>query len=379
MRFNCNRRPMLDALKILNQARGCGRVNKVMTGILLNAESSPSGGRLTATATDGNEYCQMGIAECDVQEPGQTVLLAPDKLAKVLAEPHVDTIDVQLDKYREKASVHCYAGKFGFDVRDYAEFPTLSIAEGPDCSVRLDDLSDGLNSCLGAAGYTDTKPGDGLNNIATNAVTFEHGSDGLKLIATNFSRGATTQINSTPSLPKSRDVSPFAVGTDSVQIMASVIQSAIAKGWTHGDFVFSDGRVQFTGGNATLIARHFGLMPVRLKGKPQPFDSATVSREFLLRAARSLEWVHDKHESVFVTARPGHVLLSATSQNGRGEVCVPINGRSEIDRAVVKCTDLVKVLSAAKSETVEIGLAGSSIGIDTGRTFYTLALIGGSE
>lgn len=370
---------MLDALKILNQVQGDKPVNKVMAGVLLNAESGTSGRQLTITATDGYEYCQIDIGECDVREPGQAVLMVPGKLSELLAEPRVDTIDVQIDSRLGSAHVNCYAGKFRFEARDYAEFPTLGVTEDLDCSVRLDDLVDGLTSCLGAAGYTGTKPGDELNNIATNAVTFEHGTGGLKLSATNFSRGATTQISSTSSLPASRDIPPFAIGVHSIHVMVSIIQSAIAKGWMHGDFVFGNSRVQFTAGNATLIARHFGLRPVKLKDKPQSFDSVTVDRTILLGAARSLAWIDDEYEKIRITSRPGHILLSAASQKGRGEVNVPINGRSEIDGASVKCTDLVKVLLAAKVETVEIGLAGSSIGIDTGRTFYTLAMIGDTE
>lgn len=403
MKFTCSRAALAAAFKTLGPVRDHNPVKKILTGVLFEATASPAGGQVSATATDGGVYCRVDLDGCQVRRSGSCVIGAPDKLARVLAETNEETVDLELfggDTIR----LDCQAGNFRFDAKDSVEFPTLDDIEQVDCGVRMSDLVGALDSVLPASGSSAAKPEEGVGNVATNALTIELGSRGLRLSASNLARGAVTHVDCTSVLPAAKTVVPFAIPSRSARLIRAIAATAIEQQWTHGDLGFGEGRVHFSVARTVLVAVHHGWRPLQLVDKPKKFAALTVNRDSLLRAARSLQWARDDYGRVRLTARPGRLILSAKSPAGRGEVEVAADGRAEIDGLAVKCSDLATVLAAADVETVEVGprmcqegfscpcldhgewhhtpawpafSVGSSMGIDADRTFYTLNLIEG--
>lgn len=181
MKVVCDRSALLEALTMAQGVVATRTPSPILQCLRLTA----TGGRLLIGATDTDLSLRLGVAQVDVKQEGEAVILA-DKLVQIVRASEDSTLSLETQK---QAMVIRGADSqfkvFGHDAKDFPAMPEPG-AKAVGCEIPAGSLRRLITRTLFATAVENSR-------YAINGVLFDRSGRKLRLVATDGRRLALTR------------------------------------------------------------------------------------------------------------------------------------------------------------------------------------------
>ena len=357
MEFSINKSIFSEALSLIATVVPERSARAILQNMLLigNADNT-----ITLAATDLEIGLKMTIETLSMQEPGQ-VLLPASRLNALVKGSFADELHISIQDNR--AELKTKHGRFqipGLDVVDYPTIPDFK-AEGA-IFVHGDDLVDAVQKTVFATAKGDTR-------YALNGIYVNIGEHGAEFVASDTHR---------LSLVKKKVRNPDNSAFDGIILTKGMsILSRLAAGCDVVDINITANELLARTPSAEIIVRRVEGMFPRYNDviPPKSESSFSVGRDELLRDLHSIGLMtSDESRAVLFQVESGVLTLSASSENGEGDIRIDaeIVGQDvEIKFNYVFLVDVLKNLDDDKV-TVQYKDAENPARIDSGDFMYVI-------
>lgn len=331
MEFSIDKSLFSDALSLVSSVVPERSSRAVLQNLMLvgNADNT-----ITLAATDLEIGLKITLDVAAMQEPA-SVLLPASRLNALVKGSYANEIAVSV--HDNRAELKTAQGHFqipGADVTEYPSIPDFKT-EGA-FFIHGDDFADAVQKTVFATAKGDTRYA--LNGIFLNVA--EHS---VEFVASDTHR---------LSLVKKKIRNPDNATADGIMLTKGMVTlSRLAAGTDVVELNITANELLARTPNASLVIRRVeGMFPRYQDVIPPKSESCfTVKREDLMRALHTVGLMaSDESKSVLFTARDSALTMSASSENGEGDMRLDaevVGNAVEIKFNYVFLIDVLKNLS----------------------------------
>ena len=303
MEFSINKSQFSEALSLVTSVVPERSARAVLQNLMLIGNSDNS---ITLAATDLEIGIKINLEVVDMKDPGP-VLLPASRLNALVKGSYTDELHIDIQENR--AEIKTKQGRFqipGQDVLDYPSIPDFK-AEGA-IFIHGDDFVEAVQKTVFATAKGDTRYA--LNGIY---VTVKEGE--AEFVASDTHR---------LSLMRKKVRNPDNSTYDGIILTKGMTTlSRLAAGNDVVEINITDNEMLARTPNASIVIRRVeGMFPRYNDVIPPKSESHfTVGREELLRTLHNMGLLtSDESKSVILAAGNGGLNISASSENGEGNM-----------------------------------------------------------
>ena len=357
MEFSINKSIFSDALSLVTTVVPERSARAVLQNLMLigNADST-----ITLAATDLEIGLKITLEVMGLQEPS-SVLLPASRLNALVKGSFSDEIHIAVEDNR--ATIKTKHGRFqvpGLDIIDYPTVPDFK----PEGAVFIhgDGFVEAVQKTVFATAKGDTR-------YALNGIYINIAENGAEFVASDTHR---------LSLIKKKIRNPDQVAADGIMLTKGMTTlSRLAAGNDVVEIAVTANEMLARTPNATVVIRRVEGMFPRYHDviPPKSEHFFTVDREELQRSLHTIGLMSsDESKSVLFTVGEGSLTMSASSENGEGDIRLDAEttgGELTIKFNYTFLIDVLKNLSDDKV-TVQYKDADNPARIDAGDFMYVL-------
>lgn len=357
MEFSINKNAFSEALSLTATIVPERSARTVLQNLMLtgNADST-----IILSATDLEIGMKITLEVTNLQEPS-SLLLPASRLNALVKGSYSD--ELHLSIHENRAEIKTKQGRFqvpGLDVIDYPTIPEFS----PEGAVFIhgDDFVDAVQKTVFATAKGDTR-------YALNGIFLTIQENHAEFVASDTHR---------LSLVKKKIRNPDATAADGIMLTKGMTTlSRLASGNDVVEIGISANEMLARTPNATIVIRRVEGMFPRYHDVIPPKSEMhfTVDREEMQRSLHTIGLMSsDESKSVLFTVTDGMLRLSASSENGEGDLRLDaetVGTGVEIKFNYVFLIDALKNLSDDKV-TIQYKDGDNPARIDSGDFTYVL-------
>ena len=357
MEFSINKSVFSEALSLVTTVVPERSARAVLQNLMLTGNSDST---ITLSATDLEIGLKITLEVTGLQEP-TAILLPASRLNALVKGTYADELQISIQENR--ATLKTKQGRFQVPGLDTMDYPTIPDFSGDGAIfIHGDDFVEAVQKTIFATAKGDTRYA--LNGIFLN-ITETHAE---------FVSSDTHRL----SLVKKKIRNPDKIAAEGIMLTKGMTTlSRLAAGNDVVEISITANEMLARTPNATIVVRRVeGMFPRYNDVIPPKSDQHfTVDREELLRSLHSIGLMSsDESKSVLLTVSDGALNLSASSENGEGDIRLDAEttgGELTIKFNYVFLVDVLKNLSEDKV-TVQYKDADNPARIDSGDFMYVI-------
>jgi DNA polymerase-3 subunit beta len=357
MHFTVDKNILSEALSLVATVVPERAARAVLQNLMLTGNEDST---ITLAATDLEIAIRISVEVKSIQEPA-SILLPASRLNALVKGSFSDELEFSIENNR--AEIKTRQGRFQVPGQEVTDYPTVPEFKNEGAIfIHGDDFAEAVQKTVFATAKGDTRYA--LNGIYVN-INDSH----IEFVASDTHR---------LSLVKKKVRNPDAVTADGIMLTKGMTTLArLAAGNDVVELVVTANEMLAKTPNAMLIIRRVeGMFPRYNDVIPAKSDSHfTISREEMLRALHSIGLMSaDESKSVLFTVTNGIVNLSASSENGEGNLRLDAENTGEPIEVKFNYVFLVDALKNISEEkvTVQYKDADNPARIDSGDFLYVL-------
>ncbi|MCD8349426.1 MAG: DNA polymerase III subunit beta [Planctomycetaceae bacterium] len=356
MEFTINKNQFSEALSLVAAVVPERSARAILQNLMLTGNEDST---ITLSATDLEIGLQMTLDVTGMQNPSQ-VLLPASRLNALVKGSFADELQISIQDY--KAEIRTRQGRFqvpGLDVMDY---PSISEFEGNSVFIHGDDFADAVQKTVFATAKGDTR-------YALNGIYININEGSAEFVASDTHR---------LSLVSKKVRNPDAVQAEGILLTKGMTTLArLAAGAEVVELAVSATEMVAKTANAIIsIRRVEGMFPRYHDVIPPKSDMhVTVKKDELLRSLHSIGLMSsDESKSVLFAIADGALTLSASSENGEGNLTLDAETVGAPMEIKFNFTFLVDVLKniAEDQVTIQFKDADNPARVDSGDFMYVI-------
>jgi DNA polymerase III, beta subunit len=357
MHFTVEKNTLSEALSLVATVVPERSARAVLQNLMMTGNDDST---LTLSATDLEIAIKITIEVKGMQEPG-AVLLPASRLNALVKGSFSDELEFSIENNR--AEIKTRQGRFqvpGQDVVDYPAIPDFK-AEGA-VFIHGDDFTEAIQKTVFATAKGDTR-------YALNGIYLSINEGSAEFVASDTHR---------LSLVKKKVRNPDGVTADGIMLTKGMTTLArLASGNDVVDLVVTANEMLARTPNAMLVIRRVeGMFPRYNDVIPAKSEAHfTVGREELQRALHSIGLMSsDESKSVLFAVSSGALNISASSENGEGNLFLDAETTGEPVEIKFNYTFLVDALKNISEDKVTIQYkdADNPARLDSGDFLYVI-------
>lgn len=303
MEFSIKKQIFSDALSLITSVVPERSARAILQNLFLAGNTD---GSITLAATDLEIGIKLTLEVEDLKDPG-SVLLPASRLNALVKGAYADSLTLAIEDNR--ATLRTKQGRFqipGQEVTDYPTIPDFK-AEGA-VFIHGDDFVDAVQKTVFATAKGDTR-------YALNGIYLTVQENHAEFVASDTHR---------LSLVRKKVRNPDNSAFDGIILTKGMTTlSRLAAGNDVVEINITDNELLARTPNASIVIRKVeGMFPRYQDVIPQKSESSfTVGREDLLRTLHAIGLMaSEESKSVLFTVGDGGINISASSENGEGDL-----------------------------------------------------------
>lgn len=303
MNFTINRTVFSEALSLVNTVVPERSARAVLQNLMLSGNPDNS---ITLSATDLEIGLKINLDVQEMRDPGQ-ILLPASRLNALIKGSFAENVTISIQDNR--AEIKTQHGRFQIPGLDIVDFPTIPDFKADGAIfIHGDDFIESVQKTIFATAKGDTR-------YALNGIYLSVNEGHAEFVASDTHR---------LSLIKKKIRNPDQSQFDGIILIKGMnTLSRLSAGCDMVEINITPNEMLARTPNAILVIRKVeGMFPRYNDVIPPKSEShITVSREELLRSLHNIGLMaSDESKSVLFAASAGTLCISASSENGEGNL-----------------------------------------------------------
>lgn len=357
MEFTIDKNRFSEALSLVSNIVPDRSARAILQNLMLTGNEDST---ITLSATDLEIGLKITLEVQDMRDPC-SVLLPASRVNALVKGSFADELHISVQDL--KAEIKTRQGRFQIPGLDVMDYPTITEFAGEGAVyIHGDDFADAVQKTVFATAKGDTR-------YALNGIYMNVSADAIEFVSSDTHR---------LSLVRKKVRNPDSVQTEGIMLTKGMTTLArLAGGVDVVELCITANEMLAKTPNATIIIRRVeGMFPRYNDVIPAKSDmQVTVKKDELLRSLHSIGLMtSDESKSVMLTVGQGTLGLSASSENGEGNIVLDAETTGSALEIKFNYVFLVDFLKNIGEDTVSIQYKDSDnpARIDAGDFLYVL-------